>query len=94
MLVRMVAYEGMATTSGGERCLAEYHGGNGAESIDERFAGHRTQGALVEKDEGAGDDEGDGDNGCPFGRVIVAERQHRDLPKRGLSWRRARKPGV
>ena len=46
----------------GERRLTEHDGGNGAEPVDEGFAGGRTQGALVEKDEGAGDDERDGDD--------------------------------
>jgi len=69
----------------GERRLTEHDGGNGAEPVDEGFAGGRTQGALVEKDEGAGDDERDGDDRRSLGRVIVTERQHRDLMKRGPS---------
>ena len=79
---------------GRERGVAEDDGGDGAILIHKGFAGSRGQRTLVEEHEATGGDEGDGDDRCVFGRVIVSEGQHGDPYRGGALRRRSRKSGI
>src|SRR5437867_9599698 len=76
MLVIRLANAGSAATSGGKAGLSKHRCRNGPVALDEQSSRLLGERDLVQKDQHAGRDDGDGQDRGVLSRVVVVERDH------------------